>query len=118
MDTKWLKNSFIYLLIIVALIALFLSFFPSGGGKQPQTMSLSEVIQLAKQGNIKKITVQGDTLLVDRTDTNVEAKVQTDPNTNLYQIFQSTGVTPTEIAKIDVVYQKPAEFGNWLGLLV
>ena len=24
MDTKWLKNSFIYLLIVVALIALFL----------------------------------------------------------------------------------------------
>jgi cell division protease FtsH len=117
-DTKWLKNSFIYLLIIVALIALFLSFFPTGGNKQTSQMSLSEVIQLAKQGDIKRITVQGDTLIVQRTDTNVEAHVQTDPNTNLYQIFNATGVPQSQVAKIDVVYQKPAEFGNWLGLMV
>src|SRR5437016_2618229 len=111
-DTKWLKNSFIYLLIIVALIALFLSFFPPGAGKQTSQLSLSEVINLAKQGNVKQITVQGDTLIVQRTDTNVEARVQTDPNTNLYQIFNATGVPQSQVAKIDVVYQKPAEFGN------
>jgi cell division protease FtsH len=118
MDTKWLKNSFIYLLIIVALIALFLSFFPQNGGKQTSQLSLSEVIQLAKQGQVKTITVEGDTLLVDRNDTNVQAQVQTDPNTNLYQIFQSTGVPQDQISKINVVYQKPAQFGNLLGLLV
>ena len=30
MDTKWLRNSFIYLLILVAAIALFISVVPSG----------------------------------------------------------------------------------------
>src|SRR6266446_2986461 len=79
MDTKWLKNSFIYLLIVVALIALFLSFFGTSGSRQPSSMTLSEVMQLARQGEIKKITVQGDTLTVQRTDTTAEAKVQTDP---------------------------------------
>jgi cell division protease FtsH len=118
MDTKWLKNSFIYLLIVVALIALFLSFFSSNGKAQPTSMSLSEVIIAAKLGEIKKITVQGDTLLVQRNDTSVESKVQTDPNANLYQIFQSNSVTESQMAKIDVVYAKPAEFGNILGLLI
>jgi cell division protease FtsH len=117
-DTKWLKNSFIYLLIIVALIALFLSFFPPNGGKQPQQMSLGDVIQLAKQGQIKQITVQGSTWIVDRKDTNVEARVESDPNANIYQIFQAAGVPQNQVADINVVYQKPAEFGNWLGLMV
>ena len=35
MDTKWLRNSFIYLLILVAAIALFISVVPSGGGFSP-----------------------------------------------------------------------------------
>jgi cell division protease FtsH len=117
-DAKWLKNSFIYLLIIVALIALFLSFFPSGSGRQTSTMTFSEVAGLAKQGAIKRIVVQGDTLIVDRNDTNVEAHVQNDPNTNLLVEFQAYGVPQSEIQKIDISYQKPAEFGNWLGLLV
>src|SRR5579884_3288545 len=118
MDTKWLKHSFIYLLILVAAIALFLSFFQTGGGKQPTTMSLAEVIQQAKRGEIRQITVQGDTLTVQRIDSNVEARAQTDPNTNIYQILHDNQVPQDQIDKIDVVYQKPAEFGNWLGLLV
>jgi cell division protease FtsH len=118
MDTKWLKNSFIYLLIIVALIALFLSFFPQNGGKQTSQLSLSEVMQLAKQGQVKTITVEGDTLIVDRNDTNVQARAQTDPNTNLYLIFQANGVPEQQVSKIDVVYQKPAQFGSLLGLMV
>src|SRR5579859_5102318 len=118
MDTKWLKNSFIYLLIVVALIALFLSFVGTGGGRQPTSMTLSEVMQLARQGDIKKITVQGDTLTVQRSDTNVEAKVQTDPNANIFQILEANGVVPAQIAKIDISYTKPAEFGNILGLLI
>jgi cell division protease FtsH len=116
-DSKWLKNSFIYLLIIVALIALFLSFFPGGGNRQ-QTMSMSDVIQLAKQGDIKQITIQGDTWIVDRTDSSVEAKVQADPNANIYQIFNATGLSPSQVDKIDIVYQQPAQFGNWIGLMV
>ncbi|HLH72531.1 MAG TPA: ATP-dependent zinc metalloprotease FtsH [Chloroflexota bacterium] len=118
MDTKWLKNSFIYLLILVAAIALFLSFFPTGGGKPQSTMSLSDVIRLSKQGDVSRIVDQGDTLIVQRSDSNVEARVQTDPNANLYQILHDAGVPQDQIDKIDVVYQKPAEFGNWLGLLV
>jgi cell division protease FtsH len=118
MDTKWLKNSFIYLLIIVALIALFLSVFGASGNRQPTSMSLSEVVQGAKQGDIKAISIQGDILTVQSTTTSVEAKVQTDPNANIFQIFEANGVTPSEIAKIDISYAKPAEFGNILGLLI
>ena len=117
MDTKWLRNSFVYLLIIVALIALFLSFFPSGGGKQPQQESLGDVMQEARQGQIKQIVVQGNTWTVEHND-GVEAHVEADPNTNVYQVMEAAGVPQSAIAKIDVVYQKPAELGNWLGLML
>jgi len=117
MDTKWLRNSFVYLLIIVALIALFLSFFPSGGGRQPQQESLGDVMQQARQGQIKQIIVQGNSWTVERSD-GVEAQVQADPNTNVYQVMEAAGVPQSQIAKVDVVYQKPAELGNWLSLML
>jgi len=117
MDTKWLRNSFVYLLIIVALIALFLSFFPSGAGRQPQQESLGDVMQEARQGQIKQIVVQGNTWTVQHND-GVEAHVEADPNTNVYQVMEAAGVPQSQIAKIDVVYQKPAELGNWLGLML
>ncbi len=118
MDTKWLKNSFIYLLILVAAIALFLSFFPTGGSKQPTTMSLGDVVQLAEQGKITRIVVQGDTWTVERTDSTVESRAQADPNANIYQVLRDAGVSQSQMDKINVVYQKPAEFGNWLGIMV
>src|SRR6185437_685431 len=118
MDTKWLKNSFIYLLILVAAIALFLSFFPTGGSKQPTTMSLGDVVQLAQQGEIKRIVVQGDTWTVERNDSTVEARAQADPNANIYQVLHDAGVPQNQIDKVNVVYQKPAEFGNLLGIMV
>ena len=67
-------------------------------------MTFSEVITLAQQGTIKRIVVQGDTLVVTRTDTNVDAKVQTDANANLIQTLQAAGVTSSQLSKIDISY--------------
>ncbi len=39
MDTKWLRNSFIYLLILVAAIALFISVVPTGVGSTASSSS-------------------------------------------------------------------------------
>ena len=118
MDTKWLRNSFIYLLILVAAIALFLSIFPSTGGKEPTDMPISDVVRLAKAGQIKKITVEGDTLIVERNDSATRrARVRTRTATST-QILSTTGVPAEQIGKIDVEYRKPPQFGNWLGLIV
>jgi cell division protease FtsH len=118
LDTKWLRNSFIYLLILVAAIALFLSIFPSTGGKEPTNMPISQVVQLAKDGKIKKITVEGETLTIERTDVPTKATARKDPNTDIYTILSTTGVTPQQMAAIEIDYRKPPEFGNWIGLTV
>ena len=52
MYSRWLRNSFIYLLILVAVIAIVFSFFQPGGGSP--TKELGTVIQDAKTGQIKQ----------------------------------------------------------------
>src|SRR6266511_4207060 len=62
MYSRWLRNSFIYLLILVAVIAIVFSFFQPGGGSP--TKDLGTVIQDAKTGQVKQLEIQGDTIKV------------------------------------------------------
>ncbi|MCL5263651.1 MAG: ATP-dependent zinc metalloprotease FtsH [Chloroflexi bacterium] len=117
MDTKWVRNSFIYLLILVAAIALFISFVNQGSSKEPGSMKIGEVIQEVKKGNIKKIDVEGDTLTIERYDTATKSTSRKEPNSNIYQVLKDAGVTPAELDKISIDVKKPPEFGNWLGLM-
>jgi cell division protease FtsH len=118
-DTKWLRNSFIYLLILVAAIALFLSIFPSTGGKEPNERPMSDVIALAKADKIKKITVEGETLTLELTDQpQQKARVRRDPSSDIYETFRAAGVPPERLDRIEIEYRKPPEFGNWIGLTV
>ena len=51
MSSRWLRNSFIYLLILVAVVAIVFSFFRNGDS--PKTMLSSEVVANARDGKLK-----------------------------------------------------------------
>ena len=118
MDTKWLRNSFIYLLVLVAAIALFFSIFPTSAGKSEGAMSISEMVQLAKDGMVRRITVEGDNLTVERADNGQRATLRKEPSGTVYSLLKDAGVQPQQIDKIVIDVKKPAEFGNWLGVMV
>jgi len=67
MDTKWLRNSFVYLIILVAIIALVFGVFQPGGSGRDQTLSLSEVVQRLKRGEVKTLEVSDDKVTVQFT---------------------------------------------------
>jgi len=50
MSSRWLRNSFIYLLILVAVIAIVVSVFR--GGEDPKTMTFSEVVAAGREGKL------------------------------------------------------------------
>ena len=61
MSSRWMRNSLIYLLIIVAVIAIFFTLFsqPLGGS---QEISINEVVALTARGDVAAIEVRGDML--------------------------------------------------------
>ena len=60
MNPRSFQNSFIYLLIFVAIAAILMTVFnPSRGGED---VELSQVIALAQQGQINRIEVNGNDL--------------------------------------------------------
>ena len=63
MGSRWMRNSFLYLLLIVALVAIVFTFF-SGNLGGSNELSINEVITMAGRGQVQNIEVKGDSLTV------------------------------------------------------
>ena len=66
MSSRWMRNSFIYLLIIVAVIAIFFTLFsePLGGSRE---IPISQVIDMVAASSVDTIEVKGDKLTIITT---------------------------------------------------
>jgi len=114
-DTKWLRNSFVYLIILVAVIALFISMFPPTE-REPATIPINEVVAGVQQGKVRQITVTDDKLTVDFTD-RPKATALKEHNATIYQILSDGGVSKEQIQNVKIEVKNPPQLSNWLGLL-
>ncbi|MFN0148403.1 MAG: ATP-dependent zinc metalloprotease FtsH [Dehalococcoidia bacterium] len=125
MYSRWLRNSFIYLLILVAVIAIVFAFF-SGGDKHPE-VAFGTVIQDAKAGLVEKIEASGKNLTAtyyEKGD-NGKAKVvssKTGNNTQIDKILLDEDVPLASAGQgqpgVDLQFKSGGGFGPWLGLLL
>ena len=63
-SNRWLRNSFVYLMIIIGVIVIFYTLMPFGSNDEEP---ISRVIALAKSNQLDTIEVNGDKLTVYRT---------------------------------------------------
>ncbi len=74
---RWLRNSFIYLLILVAIVAIVFTLLPGGSSTEERT--LTEFIADAKQGRVESVDVNGSELkykLIDNEEQTFKAKME------------------------------------------
>ncbi len=109
MNSRWMRNGFIYLLIAVAVIAIFFILFSDLDGSQE--IPISEVAGMARSGFIDTIEVRGDRLTI----------ISTRGETLTSRIEESTGVVKTlESFGVDLKSGRPeiiAEGSSGLGSL-
>ncbi len=115
MDTKWLRNSFVYLIILVAVIALFITMFPPSE-REPVSVPISDVVTAVQQGKVRSISVTEDKLTVDFSD-RPKAVALKEHNANIYQVLQDGGDTKDQIQAVKIEVKNPPQFSNWIGLL-
>jgi cell division protease FtsH len=104
----------VYLLIIVAVGALFFNVFSRPEGLT--TVPLTEVAQEAKKGNIEEIVVSGDELMVTLAS-GEKVRSNKDRTSDITEVLRNLGVTEDQLSSISLQFKEPSEFGNWLGLL-
>jgi len=113
-SSRWFKNGLVYLLIIVAVGALFFNVFSRPEGLT--TVPLTEVAQEAKKGNIEEIVVSGDELMVTLAS-GEKVRSNKDRTSDITEVLRNLGVTENQLSSISLQFKEPSEFGNWIGLL-
>ena len=124
MYSRWLRNSFIYLLILVAVIAIVFAFFSSGDDHPKE--AFGQVITDVKAGAVQKIEVDGRDLTVTYYEkTGTKVKVMTSkvgPNSDLDKLLLDEKIPLKSGGQgnpgVDLEYKDSGGFGPWLGLLL
>src|SRR5215208_6479583 len=112
MDTKWLRNSFVYLIILVAIIALFFTVFQPGSMDRDAQIGLNELA-----AEVKRIDVAEDKMTVEIPGRG-KFTARKERNDTVPDLMASYGVSPAEFERVDYRVSDPPQFTNWLGLLV
>ncbi len=116
MDSRWLRNSFIYLLVLVAGVALFYSVVPVGEKSEPNDVYISDVAREVRAGNVQKITIDNETLIVSLKD-GTEVISHLPAGTTIYEALRASGVSEDQIGQTSMDFRKPPEYANWLPFL-
>src|SRR5947209_8694805 len=100
MDPRWLRNSFIYLLVLVAVVAVFFTLFPPS---QPgKSVDISQVMAMARNGEVEKIEVQGDQQIVVYRTAQVggdKVRSRKEASASIFDILEKGGV---DLAKTNI----------------
>jgi len=113
-SSRWFKNGLVYLLIIVAVGALFFNVFYSPEGLS--TVPLNEVAQEAKKGNIREIVVSDEELTVTLAS-GEKVRSHKGRTSDVIEVLRNLGVTEDQLSNISLQFKEPSELGNWIGIL-
>ena len=114
MDTRWLRNSFVYLVIMVAVLAIFFTVVnPSPKETKIPITELMTIVQHdAGNNRVDTIVVDGNTLIADTSD---GKKTAIKPErSDIMEMLQARGIKDEQV---NVEVRQPGRLGPWLGLI-
>jgi len=117
MKPAWSRNAFVYLLILVASIALLYSFLsPSEGVRE---VPINRVAQLIKDGRVERLSLTNDGVIKLTLTDGTRLISRKEPDVGLGETLANLGVKPEEMAKIqELVVLRPSMWENWGIVLV
>ena len=109
-----MRNSFIYLLIIVAVLAIFFTMVSGWGGTEER--DITEVVTLAKEDGIQRIEVQGEKLtVITRGGEKFNSRVGKE--TDIMTLLSAEDVD-TSAGGLNVKFKGNGGLGSVFGLLI
>ena len=111
----WKKNGLVYLLILVAVVALFYSATQST--ERPPEMDLTQVATMINEGKVSAITVMGNQLQVQVDGQKQPYVSNKESDVGLTTALMQMGVTPEALSKIDLKVAPPSDMTGWFTIL-
>ena len=115
MSSRWMRNSFIYLLIIVAVIAIFFTLFsePLGGSRE---IPISQVIDMVAGSSVESIEVKGDELTIITTSGETFTSRKED-GASVVDMLQNAGIDPLA-NRANIAVKGSSGLSNLFGILI
>lgn len=111
-----MRNSVVYLLILVAVVLVVVMLFrPSGSAAE---RDISFVIDAAQAGNVERIEVEGDSLTVFLNDSASPISSRKESSSSIEQILRENGIPIGGNGGVEINVSGPSSFGNIFGLLL
>jgi cell division protease FtsH len=122
--SRWLRNSFIYLLILVAVVAIVFAFFNTGNDHQE--VAFGQVVQDIRAGQVEELRVDGRKLTVEYYETQngrqviKESRIAANTDIATFLSDQDISVTggPPGTPAVTLTFEENGGFGPWFGLLL
>ncbi len=118
MGSSWSRNGFVYLLLIIAVVALVYFNFVVPA-EELANVSINKVASDIKAGKVKTIGISGDDLTVTMSE-GQPAKVRSrkEPGVGLTEMLIDLGVTPEELATVEIVPERPGPWAELIPVLI
>lgn len=113
-NNQWLRSGLIYLLIVIAVSALFLQVAQQP--KPTNTIPISKLAQSVQAGTVKKISVSGNTLTITYKEGGPQETALKNRDVSVEETLRNLGVAPEKILAVDIVYEQPPQWDNLLAL--
>ena len=118
-SNRWLRNSLVYLLIIIGVIVIFYTLIPAFG--TGNDLPLTEVVTKAKNHEISEIIVEGDKLtvlpVVSGGVGGAQYTSRISDQTDIMQVLDDNDVV-TGPSGVQVTFKGSGGLGSFLGLLL
>jgi len=116
MNSPQTRNGFVYLLIIIAILAIVVYSWQGGRTAKPEGMDLNTLAEAIRNGAVKQITVNGDDLSVELKDGKTLA-ARKEPMSSLVEQLKAFGVTETQLGNVKYTVTRPTDWGTWINIL-
>ena len=117
MNQRWVRNSFIYLLILVAVVAIFFTVFRSPSGSEDVTITALINRVSAEQGDVEQITVDGDKVTLE-TLSGDKFKARKEKDVSIFELLERANVTTTGEGAVQVEVKSSSSLGNIFGIFI
>ncbi len=115
MRSQIFKNSFVYILIIAAIVALVMSVF--GTRSQPEALDISQLAEQIRQGKVEKIEVNVDgNLDITYKDQSTAESARKEENVSIFDTLLGLGVSKDELSAVEISIEPESPWTGWITL--
>jgi cell division protease FtsH len=117
MNPKRLRSGIIYLLLVLALGAFLYSSLMRRPATTIADATIAQVATLVRNGDVRTLEINGDHITVFTTD-GEELQSRIEEGEGLVKTLLNLGVTPEQLAKVEVGVAEPQFWDTWSGVLI